>query len=193
MLDRSELLIARNCADDFPGCRERFVIAFEGLIKQTIGSVLKRAGSPATLTVEDLTQEVFLYLFENGGARLRSFSGKNGCSISRWLRTVAARRALNHLRRPHLKDQALAEMAAADDGEPAIDQRVIQREALVFLLREVGQLPAKDRLIFRMIHEDGCTIDAVAAVCKMQKGAVYTRVSRIKARLRKRLETAGHG
>ncbi len=194
LLDTSDLLFAHNCADDLPGCRDAFITKFEAPLKGIIGRILKQDRRAAYVTVDDLVQDCFLSLFENKGDRLWSFAGRNGCSLKTWVFTVAVRRTLNQLRRH--KENFLP----IDDVKPGIqdksrertEQRVVHREALTFVLGLIEKLPDKDRLIFRMIHEDGRTYDEAVAVCRIKKGAVYTRMSRIRAQLRKKAESAGY-
>jgi len=49
--------------------------------------------------LEDLHNTIFLRLFEAKGKKLRQYQGKNGCSLATWIRTVAARTVLDHLRK----------------------------------------------------------------------------------------------
>jgi len=52
--------------------------------------------------LEDLHNTIFLRLFEHGYKRLRQYQGKNGCSLGSWIRTVAVRTVLDHLRKKGL-------------------------------------------------------------------------------------------
>ena len=48
--------------------------------------------------LEDLHNTVFLRLFEQGCKKLRQYQGKNGCSLASWIRMIAVRTVLDHLR-----------------------------------------------------------------------------------------------
>ncbi|MCJ8500219.1 RNA polymerase sigma factor [Desulfatitalea alkaliphila] len=193
MPESTDADFAINCADDLPGYRQQLILQYQPGVLRAIQAVLGRwGGAPREWVAEDLSQELFAALFEHNGAKLRSFQGRNGCSLRTWLHTVAVRRVLNHLKRSRSADASLEEResAMADDRLPA-DEALMHREAVAFLREAVAQLPDMDRLAFRLIFEDGLGYDAAAEVCRLSKGALYTRIFRIKARLRDQVRKAG--
>jgi RNA polymerase sigma factor (sigma-70 family) len=196
MIEDSDLLFAKCCADDLPSYREKLFSRFQESLRQTVAAVLKRhTGQPSVQwTGDDLTQDVFAGLFANHGAKLRTFRGQNGCSLETWPRTVAARHTLNALRRPYIFVQGLDDNLERlpDYQRNTADQDMINNEAVSLIREAVEQFPDMDRLIFRLIFEDEVGYEAAAAVCRMTKGALYTRVSRIKERLRHMVHKAGY-
>lgn len=196
MLDKNDVIFAQNCADDLPGYRQRFVLEYQDMIKNTIAAVLKRRAGQSNFQweIEDLTQDIFSLLFENGAIRLRSFRGQNGCSLGTWLRVVAARRTLNFLRRSCQYNQAVAETemyaSATRDLCPNADKIMNYKEAAASVQTAVSDFSGTNQLIFRLIFEDELSYEEVARVCRMTKNTLYSRVSRMKERLRQVIRKA---
>ena len=79
----------------------------------------------------DVYGDVFLALFENDFARLRSFRGENDCSLASWIRLIASRKTLDYLRDRGRRSRLLEssgsliseDIPAQDDTEQAtLDQ-----------------------------------------------------------------------
>ena len=142
---------------------------------------------PATASVEDMGQEVFLKLF----AGLPTFRG-GGASLEAWARRIAFTTCLNQLRhearRPELRWADLGEEQAAcvesllqteAPSEPR--HRAAARELVAVLLR---QLPAAERLLLELIDLEE---RPMADVCRLTGwSAVNVRVRCFRARRRLR-------
>jgi RNA polymerase sigma factor (sigma-70 family) len=189
----SDHLFVQRCADDWPGHRSHFIEEYTEIIQNAVRSTLQRFPAVKNCSPEDMTQDVFVSLFENNGHRLRSFEGRNSCSFKTWLRVVACRRTLNAVRRNALYGQreSYDHIEQMEDRAPLAEDALWIKEAVLLIRKEVQKLKLRDRLIFRMIYEDEYSYDQVAAACRINKGALYTRVYRIRDRLRGRAESEG--
>jgi hypothetical protein len=92
-----------RCLDGDRGASEAFVKKFSGLVYRSAQHTLILKGVAFNKQdLEDLHNTVFLQLFENNLKKLRQYQGKNGCSLSSWIRLVAVRIVLNHFRKKGL-------------------------------------------------------------------------------------------
>ena len=140
----------------------------------------------------DLHNDFFVALLEDDYRRLRAFKGSNGCSIRSWLRVICIRRTIDSLRK---RRRTLSLTSREDEsaiqlidpaGDP-MDQLLAQDQEA--RRSKLGQLTEKlapaDRLLLDMLYVQKLGATEVAATLRIQKGAVYTR----KTRLIKRLQT----
>jgi RNA polymerase sigma-70 factor (ECF subfamily) len=172
--DRSvldDLTLARAQRGDEAAFRELVVCH-----QQAVFSYLWRmVGASGTRTlIEDLTQDTFVRVHHG----LPRFVVAGPARLSTWILTIATRVALNALRRPRLRIEALGRRAravAAEAPDPAIG--MIVREALdrmtpdhraILLLREYHQLDYAE----------------IADALEIDLGTVRSRLSRARSALR---------
>jgi len=137
--------------------------------------------------VEDLAQETFVKAWR----ALAQFDGR--APLEHWLSRIAARVALDHLRRekrrrgeiglPELGEEAL-EWLRRDDEPFELDSRAAA-EILDLALRELS--PA-DRVVITMQELEGCSGQEISAATGMSRVAVRVRALRARAKLKRALE-----
>jgi RNA polymerase sigma-70 factor (ECF subfamily) len=137
--------------------------------------------------VEDLAQETFLKAWR----ALGQFDGR--APFEHWLSRVAARVALDHLRKekrrqneiglPELGDDAL-DWLRNDDEKSELDARSAA-ELLELAMRELS--PA-DRLVITMQELEGRSVKEIAVVMGASGVAVRVRAMRARSKLRQALE-----
>jgi DNA-directed RNA polymerase specialized sigma24 family protein len=166
------------------------------IVEARVARVLVRrrggSGRDARQEVEDLAQEVFLVLFDDGARILRAWDPTRGLSLDNFVGLVAERQAASILRsgRRSPWTDAPAEDAelegAQEPAPPEGEVRLISREALdqvVDRLRET-LTPRGLELFFRLIVEE----EPVENVCRttgMSPDAVYAWRSRLAKQVRK--------
>lgn len=150
--------------------------------------------------IADLHNDLFLALFEDDCRRLRAWRGDNGCSLRSWVRVITIRRTIDALRkrRHHLSldatpDDGPAAPILADDGPDPLAALIARdtpdpRARLAELTAELGP---SDRLLLEMIYLRKMSADAIAGALRINKGALYTRKTRLIKRLRALAEEAG--
>jgi DNA-directed RNA polymerase specialized sigma24 family protein len=79
---------------------------------------------------DDLFQEIFLTLVQDDYFQLRRFRGDHGCMLASWLRMIAARRAIDHLRKSTIPARLLEEPLEHDPGE-ALERGSDEEQSLV--------------------------------------------------------------
>jgi RNA polymerase sigma-70 factor (ECF subfamily) len=137
--------------------------------------------------VEDLAQETFLKVWR----ALGQFDGR--APFEHWLSRIAARVALDHLRKekrrqneiglPELGDDAL-DWLRSDDEKSELDARSAA-ELLDLAMRELS--PA-DRVVITMQELEGRSVKEIAAAIGASGVAVRVRAMRARAKLKQALE-----
>lgn len=150
--------------------------------------------------IADLHNDLFLALFEDDCRRLRAWRGDNGCSLRSWVRIITIRRTIDALRkrRHHLSldarddDGPAAPALATDEPDPLA--ALIARDTpdpRARLAALTDDLSPSDRLLLEMIYLRKMSADAIAGALRINKGALYTRKTRLIKRLRALAEEAG--
>ncbi len=139
----------------------------------------------------DLHNDFFLALLEDDYRRLRAYKGNNGCSIRSWLRVICIRRTIDSLRKRRKTvslnrrdDESPIELIdpSGDPLEQLLAQGRTQRRSQLSRLTE--QLAPADRLLLELLYVQKLGATEIASTLRIQKGAVYTRKTRLIKRLR---------
>lgn len=139
-----------------------------------------RYGRGDAAWAEDVTQEVFLRLFDVID-RLQEGDGLEG-----WFYRVTSNRCLNRLRRERVRDAAPVRWLLGQKSRPPIDPERLTaaREGLDQAWAVLDQLPPKERIAFCMVHVDGKTLVEIGEVLGHSKGYICKLVKRAEARVR---------
>jgi RNA polymerase sigma factor (sigma-70 family) len=175
----------------------RLVRALTPVIQSRVarGLLLRRTGMAAgrdvRQEVEDLTQEIFLVLFADGGKVLRSWQPERGMSLLNFVGLVAERQTASVLRNgkrsPWKEDPTLVEDIdrAAPEGGP--EEVTASREQLRHLLcRLTEELSPLGRHLFDLLFLRDLPFEEVTRQTGMSPDAVYAWRSRLR-RLARRL------
>ena len=135
--------------------------------------------------VLDLTQEVFVALFERDGRLLRAWDPSRGLSLPNFVGLIAEREVASILRSgvrsPYTLDDALEEGAL--DPLPAavaIEGEVASRETLEKLLDALrARLSPLGLRMFRLLFVEERTNDEICEEMRMRPDAVYAWRSRL--------------
>jgi DNA-directed RNA polymerase specialized sigma24 family protein len=147
----------------------------------------RAVGSDLRAQVEDLTQDVFLGLFERDGRVLRSWAPDRGLSLDNFVGLVARRQVIALLRRRAaslMVEEATEEralMALADEVVGAtLEERLGCQEVLVRVLArlELTLTPRSLALFERLFIRDE-SVDEVVAATGLSADAVYAWRSRL--------------
>lgn len=152
--------------------------------------------SPEPSLIEDLVQEAYCRLLEDGGRRLRTFRGTVPAELGAWLRRLAERTALDHLRAAVAAkrggDTKLVphDMLEDDPSDPTAcpQRRVEQRERLRHFVRRCREMPGGERgvRILGLVLAAGWTSREVARASggNLSRSGVDSMVYRLRRRLR---------
>ena len=188
----NDLEFVRRCASGDKLAWDEFVDKYSRLIYNYIHSVFKVKGFPsARENIDDLFQEIFLSLTQDNFKRLKTFKGKNGCSLASWLRQVTINRTIDYIRR--LKP-AISIDAENDDGlslkdmlvdgsAPAFDS-VARAETMVNLADCIEKLAQDDKYFLELHINQQLNLEELKSHLGVSRGAVDMRKSRILERLK---------
>lgn len=185
--------LAARCGSGEREALEALVNRFSNLIYHAVKATLVLKRVPHTRQdLEDLHGSVFLQLLDKGCRRLGQYQGTNGCSLGSWVRLIAVRTVLNHLRGQGVDSFSWRERRSAIEdvhGEIAADgddvsRNVEKEEALRMVKEGIHRLPTKEKLLMKLHFEKGLDLEEVADVMHLSLPNAYT----IKHRAVKRLK-----
>ena len=130
--------------------------------------------------VEDLVQETFVRVLR----ALPGFDPAGPASLSTWMLTIAARLALNELRRPEAA--ALVDEPAGSGAERA-DLGTERRQLAAAIGAGVAALSDGQRAVFVLREYHDLDYAEIAAALEMDLGTVKSRLARARAALRAHL------
>ena len=137
---------------------------------------------------EEIAQEAFLRLYRS----LHSFRGDS--RVGTWLYRTVTRLAIDHLRHEKIKrrifflrstesDQADPVDLAADPGASPLEM-LQAKETATRMHRVLQQLPARQKAIFVLRHQDGLPLKEIAELLGVELGTVKAHLHRATSRLR---------
>lgn len=164
-----------------------FYRRFEPVVLSAVRKVVSRfrtCGAPSD--VDEIRAALFASLIEDDLRKLRSFDPSRG-SLDGFLRLLATHAAWNYVRvrtrhcRGATGEGALAELFAPDDPFHTLD---IKHRALR-VQKALRALPEADRRFAELLFLEDRSAEQVAAALSLAVETVYTKKSRIQARLRR--------
>jgi RNA polymerase sigma-70 factor (ECF subfamily) len=169
-----ELTLARAVRGEDDACRA----LVEMYQARVFALVSRMAAGRGRATIEDLAQDTFLAVFR----KLPTFRHDGAAQLSTWILTIAARRAIDELRRRRPEPVAEPIVAVTRASEVA---RAIE-SALAELSPEL-----RAAFVLRELH--GLDYDEISRALAIEVGTVKSRLSRARAALRARLAEVHDG
>jgi RNA polymerase sigma-70 factor, ECF subfamily len=130
---------------------------------------------------DDVTQEAFL----RAHRALASYD--RGRPFGPWICRIAANLAINHVRSPEAREEALDE-GALDRSPAAVSDgpldAVLEKEARSVLEEAVGRLPPEQRAVFVLRTFEDLSYKEIALALDLSVGTVMSRLSRAREKLR---------
>ncbi len=199
---RKGLEFVARCQAGESGVQEEFVEGYGPLVRFAMSSVLRQRGvrlEPEE--VDDLFQSLLLSFFDRDCRRLRMYDGRGGASFATFVRVCATRQTLDHLR--HLRRQpTFVREDAAGEGRSLFDDMADPRadpeaaatnhERIRHLRDLVAALPPREQLLVRLHFVEGQSIPEVARALGITDNATHVLKSRLRAKLRGRMELDDH-
>jgi RNA polymerase sigma factor (sigma-70 family) len=175
---------------------ENFVVRFSRLVYHTVYTTLLRRNLYCEpMDLEDLHSEVFLSLFKERCGKLKQYRGLNQCSLATWLRTIAAHRTLDFLK----KQRRLGEVAVPVHDELPVAKTpsshvsphdLLERKERKLVIQELIQgLPREDQLLLKLCYEEDLPPKEASKTLNISLAALYSRHNSIKKKILKSLRT----
>jgi DNA-directed RNA polymerase specialized sigma24 family protein len=150
-------------------------------------ALLRRAsgGRSTRQEVEDMTQEVFVALFEDGGKVLRSWEPARGMSLANFVGLVAERQVAAILRSgrrsPWTEDPTLGEeLERPSDDAVGPEARVASQQLMAVLLDRLrATLSPRGLDLWERLFVREDSVEAVCAATGMSHDALYAWRSRL--------------
>ena len=158
------------------GAARALVELYQGRVFALVSRMLAGRGRA---TIEDAAQDTFLHVFR----RLGTFDERGAARLSTWILTIAARRAIDELRRR--RPALLPELDRA--GEARADERAVRRELAQAIEAALHELSPELRAAFLLREYHGLEYAEIAGALDIDLGTVKSRLSRARAALRERL------
>jgi RNA polymerase sigma-70 factor (ECF subfamily) len=136
-------------------------------------------------TIEDVAQDTFLQVFR----RIGSFAASGAAKLSTWILTIAARRAIDELRKQ--RPALLAEIEHTSEARS--DDRAIRQELVAAIEAALRDLSPELRAAFVLREYHGLDYAEIARSLSIDLGTVKSRLSRARAALRARLTEVHDG
>jgi RNA polymerase sigma-70 factor (ECF subfamily) len=179
------------------GAWERFIQEYSRLIYYSI----QRTCQIKTYLLspeerEELFHDIFVHLIANDGKKLRQFKGKSGCSLATWIRTVSTHYVLDHIRKSNRKYFQVEFIELGDEQHEIIiidqddmpDQLLEEKEKEELVAEALGELGDEDRRFVELYYIRDLSPREIARILKISQGSIYSRVNRLKSRLREKIE-----
>jgi len=160
-------------------------MAYQQPVFALLGRILLRRGGQAL--VEDLAQETFVRVFR----ALPGFGSDGRLNLTAWILTIAARLAIDELRR---QPQAFQPFEAGEhaDGAARADEEAERRCIGRAIERAVDELQPEYRAAFLLREVHGLEYDAIAESLGIDLGTVKSRLWRARNALRAALAGIYH-
>jgi len=167
--------------------------AFEELVRLYDRAVLRLAvhltGSQED--GQDIYQEAFLRAYIN----LNRFRFE--CSFYTWIYRIVTNLCLDHLRKKHSRGRDLVTTVAPDGEQEEVLDRVpdhrataspersmVGRELRECILRALGRLSPRERMVFELKHYHGMRLRTVAGILHTTEGTIKNTLFRATQKLR---------
>ncbi len=186
--------LLQGCIRGDAGSRRRLVEEYSGIVSYGVSVIFQQFGRPSRKEeIEDMSQEVFLALFDQDARKLRQYQGRNGCSLASWIRVVANRLTIDRLRKEgrtiSLDDPGNAEATkireTRPDGTPGPEPQVEEAMRAARVREMIEDLPSKDRMFVQLFYFQGLPIEEVAQNLSITTNAAYVRKMRLHEKLRR--------
>jgi RNA polymerase sigma-70 factor, ECF subfamily len=179
--DLDEVTLARARRGDRQAFRA-LVERYERPVFALLGRMLLRAGRESL--VEDLAQETFVRVFRG----LANFGADGRNNVSAWILTIAARLAIDELRRSHPRPEPFDERTLAIASPAAADDESDRRRVAAAIEHAVAQLGPEYRAAFLLREVHDMDYESIAEALRVDIGTVKSRLSRARAALRRALQ-----
>jgi RNA polymerase sigma factor (sigma-70 family) len=171
-----------------------FICRYSSLVYYIIKKVLYGSHCDAAREeIDDLHNDIFLSIIDNNGKKLRQYEGKNGCTVSSWVRMIAVRSTIDYLRKKRdtlsLSEEGTkraVEKLSASSRNPLQNLEDLERQQL--LNGVIAALSQKDQLFLKLFYYKETPPQEIATIFHSSTSAVYSRANYLREKLREALK-----
>lgn len=164
------LILTRITAGDM----DTFDSVFHEQYDRIYGVLFRLVGNRGE--AEDLTQEVFLKLYDHAFTKKR-FNFKRENNIGAWLYRVATNMGYNEIRNRQRRWQRNLHLVPDPAGSPSSESEVSKRETAVKVRQALSQLPERQVQLL-VLRQMDMSYAECAEICEVAPGSVGTLLAR---------------
>ncbi len=187
-----DLEFIQRCLSKDKATWDEFLDRYSRLIYKYIHSVLKIKGRSFTEDhINDIFQDIFHSLVKDDFKKLRSFKGKNGCSLASWLRHVTVNHTLSSLRKGRFlvsleeeNEEGLDQKSLLADASPSVVEKLTNKESLLALEDCLQKLEADDKYFLELHWRQEVGLEELQGMLGISRGAMDMQKHRILEKLR---------
>ena len=188
-----DIHFVRRCVRSDPGVWDEFIQKYSRLIYSSLIATLRLKGRERFIReyADDIFQDIFTLLRKDDFKKLKTYRGRNGCSLASWLRQVTVHYTIDYLRRSKLH---VSLDAPFDEGGSLLDciasegansrEKAIEEDVLTHLAECVEQLAVGDVYFVELMFHQGLTPVETGFALGISREAVDMRKMRILERLK---------
>ena len=187
-----DLEFVKRCIKGEKDAWEEFVKRYSRLIYNYVHSILKIKGKTFQNShqINDIFQEIFVILTQDNFKKLKTYQGKNGCSLASWLRQVVINFTIDYLRKAQptisleeeIEQDFKIKDTLADDTD--IEEILVSEEKLNTLKDCIKNLNTDDKYFLELYLNQNLSLEELKLALGVSRGTVDMRKSRIIKRLR---------
>ncbi|MCM8800396.1 MAG: sigma-70 family RNA polymerase sigma factor [Candidatus Omnitrophica bacterium] len=184
----NDLKFLRRCLEGERVAWDEFLKRYSRLIYSYIYNVLKLKGKSLADSeeVENIFQEIFVFLTQDNFKKLRTFKAKNGCSLASWLRVVVINYTIDYLRKKRNlvsleeeNEQGLSLKDTLRDDSTSVLDKLESEEMLLSLKDCIERLNIEERYFLELYLNQRLALEQISRHLKLSRPAVDVRKKRI--------------
>ena len=193
---KDDFAVLKACWEQQPGAWEQFLERFGRLIYYGIHRTCQLKGhevSPAE--VEDLFHDVLVHLLKEDCKRLRQYRGTHGATVATWIRTITVRFTIDYLRSQgkvaefvDIEEEGVSREVSFTNPVARPDQDYEDKEEMERFVKALESLSENDRNFIELYYHQALSAQEVAALLGISVKTVYTKINRIKEKLKEAVE-----
>lgn len=177
----TKLFDLSDCINGDKKAREEFVIEFSALVYWTIKrTLIEKRVSFKVQDIEELHNSVFADFFNRECKKLRQYSGKNGCSLSSWIRLVTVRVVLDYLRKTKREILETSEKTVSFDTLFNVRSDSLEPHTMMEIKEQKNRiveglelLRPRERLFLKLHFFKGLSLEETADILGLTRNNAY--------------------
>jgi len=195
----SDLKLLAECISGRKDSWDTFVLQYSKLIYYSINKTLKLHNQNLEREdIEDIFSSLFVSFMDKDYKKLRQFEGRQGCTLSSWIRLITIRHTIDFLRR---QKNLVSLNDDSDNTQPLVERIPSKSKSFEKELEEsqtaralknaIATLPASDRLFMELFYEKELPPEEIASILKVSVNTVYSKKNRVREKIKKILLDRG--
>jgi RNA polymerase sigma-70 factor (ECF subfamily) len=194
-----DLKLLNDCISAKKEAWDTFVNRFSKLIYYSINKTLRLHNQNLQQEdVEDVYSSVFVSFMDKDCKKLRQFEGRQGCTLSSWVRLITIRHTIDYLRslKEHisLNDDSGGTQPMIErlpDKNTSFEKELEDHEAARTLKDAIDSLNPQDRLFMELFYEKELPPEEIAEIMNVSVNTVYSKKNRVREKIKKILSDRG--